>query len=73
MARTKIDDWTLSSTKAEVTVKFNNKTKKTIPCQSFIDKGMILFPKKLYRIICKEARYGKQYDKFWDGVYGQTN
>lgn len=70
MARTKIDNWTLSSTKKEVTVKFNNTIKKTIPCQKFIDTGMILFPKKLYSLICKEYRYGKQYDKFWDQVNG---
>lgn len=72
MIKSKIDDYTLSIRERtmKIVVHRNNEEVKVIPTKSFVNKGMMLLPKKLYDKINSDLKYANIYDKFlkrfWD-------
>ena len=67
----KIGDWTVQvkGKDPQVFVYKNKVQKRTIPLDKFEQRGMILFPKPLYRLITGSLKHSNTYDRFIDKFY----
>ena len=71
MFKVKIDDWIVQVKGKDPHVFVYNKKiqKKMIPLDKFEERGMVLFPKTLYRLITGSLKHSNTYDRFMDKFY----
>lgn len=67
----KIKDYTLSLRQRDciIVVQKNGKEVKQIRTKLFKGRGMIMFPKELYKLIITDITSARIYDKFLDKYY----
>ena len=66
MFKVKIDHWIVQvkGKDPKVFVYKDKVQKKIIPLDKFEERGMILFPKELYKLITGSLKYSNTYDRF---------
>lgn len=71
MIKCKIDNWTIALNKVScnIVVKQEGRVGKEYSTRIFKRDGMLLFPKTLYNLICKDIKYANIYDKFLNKFY----
>lgn len=67
----KIQEWQLKLKQRECRIYIykDDKEVKSVKTRIFKDRGMLTFPKELYKTICKDLPAANIYDKFLDKFY----
>ena len=68
LVQCKIQDWQLKLKQRDcrISILKNGEEIKAIKTKLFKDRGMLMFPKELYKLICKDLTAANIYDKFLD-------
>ena len=71
LVQCKIQEWQLKLKQRDCRIYIykNDVEIKSIKTKLFKDRGMLMFPKELYKIICKDLTAANIYDKFLDKYY----
>jgi len=71
LVQCKIQEWQLKLKQRECKIYIyrDDKEIKSVKTRVFKDRGMLTFPKELYKIICQELTAANIYDKFLDKFY----
>ena len=68
LVQCKIQDWQLKLKQRDcrISILKNGEEVKAIKTKLFKDRGMLMFPKELYKLICRDLTAANIYDKFLD-------
>ena len=71
LVQCKIQDWQLKLKQRDcrISILKNGEEVKAIKTKLFKDRGMLMFPKELYKLICRDLTAANIYDKFLDKFY----
>lgn len=71
MVQCKIQNWQikLKQRDCKISVMKDGKEVKVIKTKLFKDRGMMMFPKELWKLICLDITAANIYDKFLDKYY----
>ena len=68
LVQCKIQDWQLKLKQRDcrISILKNGEEVKAIKTKLFKERGMMMFPKELYKLICRDLTAANIYDKFLD-------
>ena len=71
LVQCKIQEWQLKLKQRDCRIYIykNDVEIKSIKTKLFKDRGMLMFPKELYKLICKDLTCANTYDRFLDKYY----
>jgi len=71
LVQCKIQDWVvkLKQRECRIYIYKDDKEIKSVKTKLFKDRGMMMFPKDLYKLICKDLTAANTYDRFLDKYF----
>jgi hypothetical protein len=73
MSKMTIGGWTIRLSDKEITIRSESGKVQTIDLDEFAEKGMMILPNKLYKIMLNDIRAANKYDDLMEMVYGRLN
>lgn len=69
--RVKIEDWTVAYKKTTDSfhILYGNEEKKVVKSKKFGDRGMLIFPSALLKLVRSDLRHANTYDRLLDKYY----